>query len=431
VAATRTLLFTLLLLLLLETSGFTESSVEIMTNVLFQEGFGGKQVYDGSGDQHLELYEPMVFIDAQLGETTNIHLEAVYDSFTTASGKIFDARSGASRRAAGRMFDAATGASGTPTPVPTPGPTPGPGTPGPTPVPGTPGPTPTPGPGGTQAAEALKPLPDVWEKRESVDIGITQKLGTWTISPSGGYSTESDYISRHGGLSLSKSFAEDNFTVSAGAFYYQDSALPFDLASGRFTDWTLRLTRSASLTASQILGPADLVLVGAGWTRQTGYLVNSRNTVIVPQGRTQEVLPDDRSKWTGTFRYIHGFSPVLSLHFDYRYYTDDWGVAADTFEPSLVVGSEDEADLFRLVYRYYVQQGTRYYGVGFPGEGGYMTSDSDLMDFQAREFRLHYSHRWELPQGLPGLALGGALIYYVRNNDLRAWIYQVGVSGEF
>ncbi len=421
-AATRALLFALFVLALLETTACAESSLEILGNLLFQEGLGGKQVIDGGGDQHLELYEPMLFLDLQLSETTSFHLSGTYDSFTSASARIFDARSGASASAAHLVSDAATGASGTPVPTATPVPT---GTPDPE---GTPLPTPTPMPAAAAAAEPIAPR-DVWEQRQAVEVGLAQKLGTWVIAPSGGYSFEADYESRHGGLNLQKSFAEDNFTVSLGAFYYQDAVLVYDLAAGAFTGWTPRLTRSVILSASQILGPADLVLVGGSFTRQTGYLASSRNTVVVPQGRTQEVLPDGRSKWTGTLRYVHGFSPGVALHLDYRYYADDWGVSADTFEPSLAFGSEDELDLVRIAYRFYVQQGTKYYAESFPAAQGYLTSDSDLAGLEAREVRLHFSHRWETVSWLQDFSLNGTLAYYVRDNGLRAWIFQLGLGG--
>jgi hypothetical protein len=425
VAAIKCFLAVLLLLLLLESKALAEgSSVEILYNILFQEGFGGKQVIDGTGDQHLELYEPMIFINTQLTETTNLHLEAVYDSFSSASSRIFDARSGASAQ----HLDSITAASRTPTPVPTPVGTPLPGaTPTPTPVPG-PG---APSPSGTGPTPLPTPLRTVWESRRSLDAALSQKIGTWILSPSAGYSTEADYLSTHGGLNVQKSFAEDNFTVSLGGFYYQDAADVYSLRYGKFLGWTPKLTRSFLATLSQLLGPQDLILAGASYTLQTGYLAGSLNTVLVPQGRTQEVLPDARRKWTGTLRYVHGLSPLLALHADYRYYADNWGITSDTFEPSLVIGSEEETDLFQVAYRVYNQVGTQYYGESFPDENGYMTSDSDLQTFMAREIRVHFSHRWELSAVLEHIAFNSTLLYYYRNNDLRAWIFQAGLSGAF
>ncbi len=412
-AATRTLLFTLLILVLIETAALAETSVEFLVNFLQQNGQGGKQVIDGSGNQELKLYEPIIFVDTQLTETTNFHIEGVYDSFSSASARAFDLATGASAKNA----DATTGASLLSTQAEE--------------------------EDGQEArehgleddgedgGETSTSSQNVWESRRAIDLSIAQKLGTWVFVPSFGTSAEYDYISRHGGLALQKSFAEDNFIVSLGAFYYQDSVYAFDMATGLFTRWTPKLTRSYNLSLSQLLGPMDVILLGGSYTLQTGLLSSISNTVVVPQGRVQEVLPNSRDKWTGTVRYIHGFSPILAAHVDYRYYTDNWGIVANTVEPSLVFGTEEETDLLQIAYRHHFQQGTRYYGDSFPAATGFMTSDSDLQTFTAREVRLHYEHHWDLPDWLKSIAGSATVAYYVRDNDLQAWLFQLGLSGVF
>jgi hypothetical protein len=389
----RILLFSLLILALLETPAFCESSVELVVNALFQEGFGGKQVYDGSGDQHLELYEPMLFVSTQLTPETQMWFQGVYDTLTSASARAFDTGTGASGAAVGGGGGEGEGEDDE----------------------GAPG-----GSGG-----------EVWEERYGLDLGVSQKLSTWVLGASAGYSSQLTYRSRHGGLNVTKGFADDNFILSLGMFYFGDEEKNYDLALVQFTDWIPRITRSVNFSASQLLGPADLVLAGVSYTRQTGILTSNRNTVEVPTGRIMEVLPDLRDKWTGTLRYVHGLSPWLAFHFDYRYYVDSWALTAHAWEPSLAFGSDDETDLVRLVYRFYLQNAVQYYQDAFPVPAAFMTQDSDLAAFAANEVRVHYSHRLEGTGALQGLELGGTALYYRRTNDLRAWVLQAGISGTF
>jgi hypothetical protein len=396
VAAIRSLCFILLLLFLLESRSLAESSMELVGNVLLQEGHGGKQVYDGSGDQQLTLFEPTWFIDTQLSPETSLHGSVVYDTWTSASERIFDTSTGAS---GGGLTG--TGGGGDGEDEEDDGEDQG-------------------GGGGTK-----------YESRGGFDLGVSHKMGTWVVSPSLGYSSESDYVSQHGGIGLQKSFAEDNFTLAAGYFYYGDRVNVFDLAALKFTGWTPRITQSATLSASQILGPLDVILLGTSFTRQAGYLSGNRNTVAFAGARSSEVLPDLRNKITGTARWVHGFTPELALHLDYRYYQDDWNLRSHTVEPSLAVSWNEDAELLRLAYRYYRQNAVRYFAGSFSSLPQFRTQDSDLEDFYAQEVRLHFSHRWDVEGWFQELALGATALYYTRSNDLRAVLLQLGISGVF
>jgi hypothetical protein len=394
---TRKYLLVLIIAAYLKGTLHAEIKLDLLYNIFNQGGRGGKQVYDGSGNQDLSVNEPILSLEYQAGSDTTYNGSFLLDAFTGASDKIFDSNVTAVKPAAPNppREDAITSAS--------------------------------------QASGSGK---SNWETRTAYDFSVSHKIKTWVFLPSFGYSESVDYKSVHGGFNVQKSFAEDNFTLSAGMFHYNDSVQVFDLNAASFVGWTPKITDSYNFSASQILGVSDIVLAGGSFTRQSGRLSSNRNTVDLAGTRAAEVLPDERNKITSTVRYIHGLNSFLALHLDYRYYSDDWELRAHTFEPSLAIafGDNDEG-LLRLIYRYYIQNAVNYYKDSFGTRERFMTSDSDLEAFFAHEVGAQVSYRWDLVKDqenpFSSLELGGGVFYYERSNDLNAMIYQFGISTWF
>lgn len=370
-----------------------ELRYNILYNVFSQDGSGGKQVYDGSGDQDLTVYEPALFMDCDIDYKTVLSGSFLLDTFTSASDSIFDSKTGASGLSGVNRSNGNNNSDDAP-----------------------------------ERPNAIT-VKREWEYRQAFDLSISRRMGTWLVIPSFGYSGEVDYKSAHGGLNFQKSFAEDNFTLSAGMFHYNDEVQLYDLSTGRFTGWTPKITDSYILSATQILGQKDIALVGASFTRQTGHLSRDRDTVSLAGTRAAEVLPGARNKITSTLRLVHELNGFVAFHFDYRYYTDDWDINAHAFAPSLAIGFDPaDAGLIRLLYRYYVQTGAAYYRDSFNTAPAYMTSDSDLAPFNATEAGIQGSYRLDTNGETE---FGGGIIFYNRSNDLKAVIYQLSLGGKF
>jgi len=214
--------------------------------------------------------------------------------------------------------------------------------------------------------------------------------------------------------------------------YYDDSVQRFDIISKLWLPWTPRTTRSLDLSASQILGRRSILLLGAGMTRQTGSLSGNRNTVDLSGTRISETLPEARDKFISTLRYVHCLSEYLAFHFDYRFYDDDWDIRSHTWQPSLAIALDDEeTKLLRVLYRQYTQTAAEYYAGSFSSQRRFMTSDSDLSAFQAKEIGIQYSKSWETETAFQNIKLGTSLVYYWRTNDLRALLLQAGITAQF
>lgn len=382
-AAIRRLLFSLALAACLVRGAYAKTSMEFIVNSVYQSGKGGKQVYDGTGDQALTLYEPVLYINSQLDHNTSVFVSAVFDTFTSASGKAFDSDTGASE-AAGR--------------------------------------------GGLNLIRG-------WQTRAGFDAGLSKRVGDWQFTPTAGYSSELSYESVHGGLNAQRFFAEDNFVLSAGFFHYADEANPWDVGAAKFTGFKAKTTNSLNASATQLLSAREILLGGISYTRQGGFLEGTRNTVSTGTltERANEVLPQSRDRFTANARYVRSLREDLAFHLDYRYYTDSWELKAHTLEPSLAASFADEKGVLRVHYRRYSQTAAEYYRAGsYAGVQPVMTSDSDLSRFTADEGGVQFSYAPEAgEEDWAEWTWGGSAVYYKRSNDLKAVILQFSAAAKF
>ncbi len=369
----------LLLIICLERTAVGRTKFDLVTSFMNQQGRGGRQVLDGSGNQDIQVYEPVLFVESQVTKNTNIFGHFLTDLWSSASEAIFDTNTGAS----GRVVAGVT--------------------------------------------------PDTMlKKRYAFELGVAQKIKTWTLTPRVGYSYEFDYRSVNGGLRVDKSFAQDNFIASLGYQVYIDEIRPFDVTAAQFTAWQPKRVHTINASASQILTPSDLILVGYSFTHQSGFLGANNNSVDRNGARVSETLPNQRLRNAITLRYLHGFTEALAVHADYRFYFDNWGILAHTFEPSLYFGFNDDAGLVKLFYRFYLQDASDFYQDTFPARLRYMTSDSDLAAFHANEGGVMISYQWDLQSWLKEITLSGTGLYYHRSRDnLDFEIFQFGFGGAF
>ena len=143
--------------------------------------------------------------------------------------------------------------------------------------------------------------------------------------------------------------------------------------------------------------------------------------------RKIENLPDSRLKVPLGLRLHYYASDRLVLRFNYRFYTDDFGIIGNT------IGLEAPVKFgpfFSVVpfYRFHTQTATDYFkpfGEHIDGENEYFTSDYDLADISSSKVGvgLRYSPlygvaRFKLPK-LPFTKGSGNRLINFKNIDLR------------
>lgn len=379
VAVSRRIIFLLLFLIFLETKSIAGTRIGFIMNSLVQRGDEGNQVFDDSGNQDMEVYEPIFFFDYQINKKHTVSLSGLIDVWSSASEGIFDTYTGASLNP-----DREYGSS-------------------------------------------------VNQKRSAIHFNSSHDLDFIKISPSFSHSREFDYKSFGGGLKLEKSFAEDNFTLALGYNYFHDKVNDWDVNQGTFVGYQKKRTHTLSVSATQLLSPKDALTLGYSYTYQNGHLASTINSVNLLGVRVDEELPEARHRHGAGFHFVHGFNENVAGHLAYNFYVDSWGIIAHSVEPAVHISLAEEAFLLRVSYRLYTQKETEYYQDGFNQAQVYMTSDSDLDDYFANQFSIQGTYSWDLNNSnfIKLIELGAGLVYYQRTNDLWILVNQIGLNFGF
>ena len=199
----------------------------------------------------------------------------------------------------------------------------------------------------------------IQDKRTQVSLSGTQYFENGSLELTLTRSEEDDYESDAVAISGDWEFDSGLTTLSAGISYASDTIEPSDaIAFGRIPE-DKRQSRSLSLGVTQVLDRSSVVFAGLGATSHSGYLSDPY--------KLRDIRPRERFERALAVRYRRFLDNLrASLHVDYRYYTDDWGIASHTFHtswyqnvgtsfqlvPNVRYYSQTSADFFRLVDDY-------------------------------------------------------------------------------
>lgn len=360
------------------------TKVKTVFNLYHQNSNDGKQVVDNRGREETNVFEPMIFIEHQVGEETAISGRIVFDAWTAASDT---------------KMDNYTGASGSPI---------------------------------------------MGQSRVSANLGARQekKLGDSNVMNYGvdfGFSSEYDYRSLNGSLNFSRSFAKDNFTLGGSFQYYKDEVDLFrdisNPSTAQITKGNSRDILAATVSASQILTIKDIIQFDVTFAKSDGFLESTANSVLVGGTRQVEELPESRSRYAFSTRWIHGLSQTSSMNLSYRYYWDQWDASAHTLRAAYLFDIEEDESYMELFARVHSQSKVKYYEDSFTSARSFMTSDSDMADYESYEGGVFYE-AFKDDRKVFGLDLGEitwshSFVYSVRTNGMRYGYYQTGLGFKF
>lgn len=246
------------------------------------------------------------------------------------------------------------------------------------------------------------------ETRKQGDFKVSYEFDEAELNAGAGISDEKDYQSIFGNLGTRLDFNQKRTVMDLGLSYtssetkaildhdatpyiYESSA-GFKSYSDTHSASQIELSgvsKSQILTGNrqdlgthlglaQILNKNALLEISFGYTRSTGYMDNPYKAVTavfiepgqIPDASGQltgnvrallEKRPDERNQWVGNLRYVQHIDALDSaLHFDYRYFHDDWGIDAHTFEADWVQPVADGWVVTPRV-RYYSQSAADFY----------------------------------------------------------------------
>lgn len=218
----------------------------------------------------------------------------------------------------------------------------------------------------------------------SVTWAVNNEDKRSTISYNASASTEYDYLSIGSGLGWSKISKDRNREFSAKAQVFLDTwsvILPIELrTSEAITGTRPRNSFSTSFTLSQILTKRLQVMLLADLAYQQGQLATLYHRTYFADGTHKvENLPDTRMKLPIGMRLNYFLGDRFIFRSLYRYYKDDWGLSAHTFEIETPIKLSPFFSLSPF-YRHYSQESVQYfrgYALHDPLSEFY-TSDYDL-----------------------------------------------------
>lgn len=227
----------------------------------------------------------------------------------------------------------------------------------------------------------------------SASYTITNEQRGNAISFNGSYSTEFDYNSIGAGIGFSKTSKDKNTEFGIKLQAYLDNLkviLPIELRTGgqgRDNNYPseARNSFSSSFTFSQSLTQRLQLSLLLDLVYQNGYLSTPFHRIYFSNNaETNEKLPSSRFKIPVGMRLNYFLGDKFIIRSYYRFYHDDWGLTAHTFNIELPVKITPFVSISPF-YRYYSQNGVKYFA-GYKSHLAteqFYTTDDDLSKFNS------------------------------------------------
>ncbi|TLY51661.1 MAG: DUF3570 domain-containing protein [Gammaproteobacteria bacterium] len=199
------------------------------------------------------------------------------------------------------------------------------------------------------------------DHRTALNATLTQDPGTSTNTTySASYSSERDYHALAIGAERSQAL-DQAWTLGYGGSFSHDLIEPTDaLANGRIQRAT-KNTASAFGSLALVLDRDSVVQAGMQFNLEHGYLSDPYKLFADSDGLVPEQRPQQRAQAAALVRWRRAFAEIdASLHLDYRYAQDSWGVHSHTLDAAWY---QSFAGGWRVIpaLRYYSQAAARFY----------------------------------------------------------------------
>jgi hypothetical protein len=211
----------------------------------------------------------------------------------------------------------------------------------------------------------------VEDTRRAYDLKLTKFQEGYSVSIGGALSDEDDYDSASGLIETSIWSEDKNTTFTLG---FSGSSDDITSSIAQNLDESRR-TFNFILGVTQVLDVNSVLQSNLSYTNGDGFFSDPYKTLDKrPESR-------DQFAWLNRYnRYIESWD--ASLHCDYRYYDDSWGINSHMLEFALYkpIG---ESFLIRPNIRYYSQSAADFFADPFPPEDleQFITGDQRLSAF--------------------------------------------------
>ncbi|MDA1369438.1 MAG: DUF3570 domain-containing protein [Proteobacteria bacterium] len=211
------------------------------------------------------------------------------------------------------------------------------------------------------------------DKRSELSVGTRYYLINGSIGGNIGYSEEDDYRATYFGLSGERHFNDEMTTVSLGFSYSSDDIFPTDAELFNRVVSEDKSSTSAVLSISQVINQVSTFQVALSLTEQSGFLSDPY--------KLRDVRPQDKTQIALTNSYRRFFVAAdASLHVNYRFYHDDFGISSQTFDVAWFQNLSNSLQLVPTV-RYYSQSAADF----FTNVDDFL---KPLSEYQSSDYRL-------------------------------------------
>jgi hypothetical protein len=173
----------------------------------------------------------------------------------------------------------------------------------------------------------------VEDSRTDINSHGTYYFDTSRVNLSGGYSTEDDYSAVNFGFGTEHDFGEKNTTLSWGLGFSMDSIEPTPTDANLDPDSEDKRTISVFGGWSQVMGRSSIFQTILSYQNGSGFLSDPYKLVAFADLNAPDNRPDSRDQFAVLARFRRHYESVTgTLHLDYRFYYDDWGIISHTAE---------------------------------------------------------------------------------------------------
>ncbi len=238
------------------------------------------------------------------------------------------------------------------------------------------------------------------EQRTDALVSGNYYLDNGKAGASAGLSIENDYLAFNGGLSGERHFREKTTTLSGGIGLSIDQIEPVDTDLFPLRpDKEDKQSYSVFAGISQVINRSSQIQSTASFQHSAGFLSDPYKEVVIDTAgsRIADSRPDARNQFSWLTRYRQRLSDVDgTLHVDYRFYVDDWGINSHTIEMAWYQSLFDAIRLIPSV-RYYSQNQADFYAPFFDGlpSNGLASSDYRLSPYGALSWRVKAETRFQ------------------------------------
>lgn len=254
------------------------------------------------------------------------------------------------------------------------------------------------------------------EQRDELNAGLDRRFDDFLVRGGYRFSIENDYEAHGGVLSGSQDFADHNTTIELRLSAEHDTI-------GRSGDDFFRREQTlfgGRLSYTQVIDPNMVVQGAYELSHAEGFQSSPYRFVGIggdgscggtAQLCVPETHPNARTRHAIVLRARRAFDDHVSLHADYRFYADDWGLVGNTAALQLN-WRHDEHGLLALRYRMHNQMAASFYLSRYPMPSGtlqFVTRDRELSPLWTHRLAVAYERDIDLGEAGPTVRIGGAL----------------------